>query len=294
MFQCVRNPGSPSKEWLTGKELAGITRRQPSLCGADRCRLEVAEISRRSQSRATSCCFRRRLWPLPCRPSLPKAEELQQVVAGADEQPFTVHLRQTPQEDLPEAPVLHSGRDERLGSHPDCERSNGGFDSVPAIRGAGTPGPSCLPHVAHCRPQGGHLTLPLLCAHLSPHAMTGEHPLHLQRSYKVHRVGQGRPREKGLFRKDVELAPAMIPVQRVAGKQEPVIHVVQDVAFGVPWRRDRQHTGRYVGCTLIAGLNPSHRALRPHRFRQSRPERRTAPPSVPRRPRRRGGSGAHG
>ena len=65
MFQCVRTPGSPSEEWLTGKELAGTSRREPSWCGADRCRLAVAGISRRSQSRATSCCFRRRLWPLP-------------------------------------------------------------------------------------------------------------------------------------------------------------------------------------------------------------------------------------
>ncbi len=132
-------------------------------------------------------------------------------------------------------------------------RGNGWFYSIPAIRSAGTPGPSCLPHVAHRRPQGRHLTLPLLGAHLSPHAMTGEHPIHLRRGYKVHRVGQGCPREKGLFRKDVELAPAMIPVQCVAGKQKSVVYVVQDVAFGMPWRRDRHHTGRYVGCTLIAG-----------------------------------------
>ena len=36
----------------------------------------------------------------------PVAEELQQVVAGADEQPLPVHLRQTPQQELPEAPAL--------------------------------------------------------------------------------------------------------------------------------------------------------------------------------------------
>ena len=35
----------------------------------------------------------------------PEAEQLQQVVAGADEQPFPVHLRQTPQQELPEAPA---------------------------------------------------------------------------------------------------------------------------------------------------------------------------------------------
>ena len=36
----------------------------------------------------------------------PETEQLQQVVAGADEQPFPVHLRQTPQQELPEAPAL--------------------------------------------------------------------------------------------------------------------------------------------------------------------------------------------
>ena len=36
----------------------------------------------------------------------PEAEQLQQVVADADEQPLPVHLRQTPQQELPEAPAL--------------------------------------------------------------------------------------------------------------------------------------------------------------------------------------------
>ena len=36
----------------------------------------------------------------------PKAEQFQQVVAGADEQPLPVHLRQAPQQELPEAPAL--------------------------------------------------------------------------------------------------------------------------------------------------------------------------------------------
>ncbi len=36
----------------------------------------------------------------------PEAEQLQQVVASADQLPFPVHLRQTPQQELPEAPAL--------------------------------------------------------------------------------------------------------------------------------------------------------------------------------------------
>ena len=36
----------------------------------------------------------------------PEEEQLQQVVAGADEQPLPVRLRQTPQQELPEAPAL--------------------------------------------------------------------------------------------------------------------------------------------------------------------------------------------
>ena len=36
----------------------------------------------------------------------PEAEQLQQVVADADEQPLPVHLRQTPQQELPEAPAV--------------------------------------------------------------------------------------------------------------------------------------------------------------------------------------------
>ena len=43
---------------------------------------------------------------------------------------------------------------------------DGGFDSVPAIRGVGAPGPSRLTNVAHCLSQDGHLTLPLLGTHL--------------------------------------------------------------------------------------------------------------------------------
>ena len=74
--------------------------------------------------------------------------------------------------------------------------------------------------------------------YLMPHAMTREHPLHLQGGYEVHRVGQGSPREEGLFRKDVELAPAMIPVQRVASEQDPVIYVVQDMSLGISGRRN--------------------------------------------------------
>ena len=110
--------------------------------------------------------------------------------------------------------------------------------SVPVIGGVGAPGPSRLTNVAHCLPQNGHLTLPLLGTHFMPHAMTREHPLHLQRGYEVHRVGQGSPREEGLFRKDVELAPAMIPVQRVASEQDSVIYVVQDMSFGMSGRRN--------------------------------------------------------
>ena len=36
----------------------------------------------------------------------PEAEQLQQVVPGADQQPLPVHLRQTPQQELPESPAL--------------------------------------------------------------------------------------------------------------------------------------------------------------------------------------------
>ena len=44
--------------------------------------------------------------PTPYRTSRPEAEQLQQVMSDADEQPFPVYLRQTPQQELPEASAL--------------------------------------------------------------------------------------------------------------------------------------------------------------------------------------------
>ena len=35
----------------------------------------------------------------------PKAEQFEQVVAGADQRPFAVHLLQSPQQELPESPA---------------------------------------------------------------------------------------------------------------------------------------------------------------------------------------------
>ena len=49
----------------------------------------------------------------------PETEQLQQVVADADEQPFPVHLRQTPQQELSEAPALLDLAEHRLNClHP--------------------------------------------------------------------------------------------------------------------------------------------------------------------------------
>ena len=61
-------------------------------------------------------------WPIdPCFPMQidPKAEQFEQVVAGADQQPFAVHLLQTPQQELPESPALLELAEYRLHSlHP--------------------------------------------------------------------------------------------------------------------------------------------------------------------------------
>ena len=47
--------------------------------------------------------------------SLPaEAEQLEQVVAGADQRPLALHLLQTPQEELPEAPALLDLAEHRL------------------------------------------------------------------------------------------------------------------------------------------------------------------------------------
>ena len=58
----------------------------------------------------------------------PETEQLQQVVAGADEQPFPVHLRQTPQQELPEAPALLDLAEHRFNRlHPKAQRSRPRF-----------------------------------------------------------------------------------------------------------------------------------------------------------------------
>ena len=49
----------------------------------------------------------------------PKAEQFEQVVAGADQRPFAVHLLQSPQQELPESPALLDLAEYRLHSlHP--------------------------------------------------------------------------------------------------------------------------------------------------------------------------------
>ena len=61
-------------------------------------------------------------WPIdPCFPVQidPKAEQFEQVVAGADQRPFAVHLLQSPQQELPESPALLDLAEYRLHSlHP--------------------------------------------------------------------------------------------------------------------------------------------------------------------------------
>ena len=57
----------------------------------------------------------------PCFPVQidPKAEQFEQVVAGADQRPFAVHLLQSPQQELPEFPALLDLAKYRLHSlHP--------------------------------------------------------------------------------------------------------------------------------------------------------------------------------
>ena len=61
-------------------------------------------------------------WPIdPCFPVQidPKAEQFEQVVAGAYQRPFAVHLLQSPQQELPESPALLDLAEYRLHSlHP--------------------------------------------------------------------------------------------------------------------------------------------------------------------------------
>ena len=61
-------------------------------------------------------------WPIdPCFPVQidPKAEQFEQVVAGADQRPFAVHLLQSPQQELPASPALLDLAEYRLHSlHP--------------------------------------------------------------------------------------------------------------------------------------------------------------------------------
>ena len=56
-----------------------------------------------------------------CRGWAPKPEQLEQVVAGADHQPLPVHLFQSPQQELPEAPALFHLPEHRFHRlHPQC------------------------------------------------------------------------------------------------------------------------------------------------------------------------------
>ena len=61
-------------------------------------------------------------WPIdPCFPVQidPKAEQFEQVVAGAYQRPFAVHFLQSPQQELPESPALLDLAEYRLHSlHP--------------------------------------------------------------------------------------------------------------------------------------------------------------------------------
>ena len=74
-----------------------------------------------SVSSPTTACKRRRLLgvgstgasSIAGQPG-PEPEQLQQVVAGADEQPFPVDLLQAPQQELPETPALLDLSEHRL------------------------------------------------------------------------------------------------------------------------------------------------------------------------------------